>query len=390
MVLRLNWLTCYNPLVDWVLRSIIFCTLVQESVPLMTSLCACLPLEASPAPIFNSLAVPPSLSDSTPVSLVSTPVLPAPVSPEPMAPRPPSISLINAAAFARTSKLPGSQVFQFNITDPEASTCAAAATDQSPVDLKNVPQEYHEFADVFSKGRADSLPPHHPYDLKINLEDSATPPFRPIYSLSQSELTALWEFINEHLSIGFIHPTCSPCGAPVLFIKKKDGSLRLCVDFRGLNRITKKDRYPIPLMADLLDAPWKAWIYTKIDLRHAYHLVHIAEGDEWKTAFRTRYGSFEWNVMPFGLTNAPATFQRFMNDIFSNLLDISVVIYLDDILIYSDNMADHKKHVREVLWCLCANRLYTHTDKCEFHTKSVEYLGFTLHTDINFTALKIH
>ena len=378
MVLGLNWLTRYNPLVDWVLRSIDFRTPVQESVPPTTSLRACLPLEASPAPIYGSPAVPLSPPDSTPVSPVLTPVSPAPVAPESTAPRPPSISLINAAAFARASKLPGSQVFQINLTDPEASARAAAATDPTPVDLKNIPQEYHEFADVFSKGRADSLPPHRPYDLKINLEDGATPPFGPIYSLSQSELTALREFIDEHLSIGFIRPTRSPCGAPVLFIKKKDGSLRLCVDFRGLNRITKKDRYPIPLTADLLDAPRKARIYTKIDLRHAYHLVRIAEGDEWKTAFRTRYGSFEWNVMPFGLTNAPATFQRFMNDIFSDLLDLSVVIYLDDILIYSDNMADHKKQVREVLRRLRANGLYARADKCEFHSDSVEYLGFIL------------
>jgi len=116
-----------------------------------------------------------------------------------------------------------------------------------------------------------------------------------------------------------------PHGALVLFIKKKDGSLRLCIDFRSLNKITKKDRYPLPLISDLLDSPRKARIYTKIDLRHAYHLVRIAEGDEWKTAFRTRYGAFEWSVMPFRLTNAPAAFQRFMNDLFSNLLDVCVV-----------------------------------------------------------------
>jgi len=113
--------------------------------------------------------------------------------------------------------------------------------------------------------------------------------------------------------------------------------------------MTHKDRYPIPLLNDLLDAPRKAWIYSKIDLKRAYHLVRIAKEDEWKIAFRIRYGSFEWLVIPFGLSNAPSAFQRFMNDIFSDLLDVSVVIYLDDILIYSDNMDDHKKHVKEVL-----------------------------------------
>ena len=141
--------------------------------------------------------------------------------------------------------------------------------------------------------------------------------------------------------MGFIQPTSSLHGAPVLFVKKKDGSLRLCVDFRGLNRISKKDRYPLPLISDLLDSPRKAQVYSKIDLCHAYHLVRIANGDEWKTAFRTRYGSFEWSVMLFGLTNAPVAFQQFMNDIFSDILDVCVVIYLDDILIYSNNISKH-------------------------------------------------
>ena len=127
------------------------------------------------------------------------------------------------------------------------------------------------------------------------------------------------------------------------------GGLRLCIDFRGLNKISKKDRYPLPFISDLLSTAGKARIYTTIDLRHAYHLIRIAEGDEWKTAFRTCYGSFEWLVMPFGLTNAPAAFQRYMNDIFSDLLDVNIIIYLDDILVYSDNPADHTKHVCEVL-----------------------------------------
>ena len=124
------------------------------------------------------------------------------------------------------------------------------------------------------------------------------------------------------------------------------------MDFRGLNRIMKTDCYPLPLISDLLDASGRAQIYTKIDLQHAYHLVRIAKGDEWKTAFRTHYGSFEWLVMPFRLTNALAAFQRFMNNIFSDILDVCVIVYLDDILIYSDNPELHRKHVQEVLWRL--------------------------------------
>jgi len=245
-------------------------------------------------------------------------------------------------------------------------------------DLSNVPSEYHEFADVFSKTKAEVLPPHCPYDLKINLEEGAQPLVGPIYSLSASEQEALKEFIEENLNTGFIQPTSSLHSAPVLFIKKKNGSLHLCVDFRSLNRISKKNRYPLLLISNLLDSPHKARVYSKIDLCHAYHLVHIADGDEWKTAFRTRYGSFEWSVMLFGLTNASTAFQQFMNDIFSNLLDVCVMIYLDDILIYSNNMSKHHRHVKEVLKRLRKAGLYAKAEKCKFHSESVEYLEYIL------------
>jgi len=142
-----------------------------------------------------------------------------------------------------------------------------------------------------------------------------------------------------------------------------------------------KDRYPIPLLNDLLDTPRKAQIYSKIDLKSAYHLVHIAKGDEWKTAFCTCYGSFKWLVISFGLSNAPSVFQRFMNDIFSDVLNVFVVIYLDDILIYSDNMDNHKKHVKEVLKRLRKNQLYASPTKYVFHQDRIEFLGFVLGVD---------
>ena len=131
-------------------------------------------------------------------------------------------------------------------------------TTSTPVDLSMLPEEYHNFVDVFSKSKAGKLADHQPYDLKITLDEGTVPPFGPIYSLSQEELAALRKFIDENLATGFIRPSCSPCGAPVLFIWKKDGSLRLCVDFRGLNQISKKDHYPLPLISDLLNAPQKA------------------------------------------------------------------------------------------------------------------------------------
>jgi hypothetical protein len=202
-----------------------------------------------------------------------------------------------------------------------------------------------------------------------------------MYSLSPAELETLREFIDENVRYGFIRATNSPHGAPVLFSRNSNGSLRLCVDYRGLNRISKKDRYPLPLISDLLATAGKARVYTTLDLRHAYYLVRIAEGDEWKTAFRTRYGSFEWLVMPFGLTNAPSAFQRFMNDIFSDMLDVNVIIYLDDILVYSNDPAEHKKHVHEVFRRLRENGLYCKAEKCHFNKDTVNYLGFVLSKD---------
>ena len=142
--------------------------------------------------------------------------------------------------------------------------------------------------------------------------------------------------------------------------------------------ISKKNHYPLLLISNLLDSSHKAWVYSKIDLRHAYHLVHIADSDEWKIAFRTCYGSFEWSVMPFGLTNTPAAFQQLMNNIFSNLLDVCVMIYLDDILIYLNNMSEHHQHVKEILKHLHKAGLYAKAEKCKFYSESVEYLGYIL------------
>ena len=241
-----------------------------------------------------------------------------------------------------------------------------------------VPSDYHDFTDIFSKTCACTPAPHRPYNLKIELEEGTSPPFSLIYSLSQSELKSLWEFLDEHLVMDFICPSQSLGGAPVLFACKKDGLLWLCINFCGLNKITKKDHYPLPHISDLLNSPCKAKIYSKIYLQHMYHLVWIQEGDEWKTAFQTCYSSFEWRIMPFGLTNTPAAFQCFMNDIFGDLLDVCILVYLDDILIYSDSKEEHRHHVWEILWCLRQHHLYARTDKCFFHVSTVEYLGYIL------------
>src|SRR5258705_12379515 len=232
---------------------------------------------------------------------------------------------------------------------PPSDSYPICTSSLTPDPLSGIPVDYHEYHEVFSGAKANTLPPHQPYNLQISLEEGAKPFHGPIYSLLPLELTALQEFLEEHTRNGFIRPTKSPWGSLVLFIKKKDGSLCLCVNFCALNKVTEKDHYPLPLITDLLNAPGPTRIYTKMDLKHAYHLVCIVEGDKPKMAFRTRYGSFKWRVMPFGLSNAPAAFQRSINDILGDLLDVCMIGYLDDILIYSDSLDKHKDHVQDML-----------------------------------------
>ncbi|XP_061485300.1 uncharacterized protein LOC133385725, partial [Rhineura floridana] len=255
-----------------------------------------------------------------------------------------------------------------NIEAPE--TCLALASSVPEA----LPEQYREFADVFGKQEADQLPPHRPYDCPIDLLPGAKIPVGRLYSLSEPELAALREFLDKNLRRGFIRPSTSPAAAPVPFVKKKCGELRLCNDYRALNQITVRNRYPLPLIPELLERLRGARIFTKLDLRGAYNLVRMREGDEWKTAFRTRYGHFEYTVMPFGLCNAPAVFQHFMNDIFRDLLDRFLVIYLDDILIYSRNPSEHKEHVRAVLQRLREHRLFAKLDKCAFDLMTVDFL----------------
>jgi hypothetical protein len=225
--------------------------------------------------------------------------------------------------------------------------------DNHPDPLKFVPPEYHDFADVFSKTSALQLPPSRPFDHAIDLENNVTPGHSLIYSLSEPEHAAVKEFIDDHLATGTIRPSQSPIRAPVLFTKKKDGALRMVMDYRRLNAVMRKDQYPILRINDLLECLGKASIFTKIDLRNTYHLLCIEEGDEWKPAFRTRHGSFEFLAMPFGLTNAPSSFQQFMNTIFGDLLDVMLVIYLDDILIYTtQNMSGRSSVACESTVCL--------------------------------------
>ena len=249
------------------------------------------------------------------------------------------------------------------------------------VEAKTVPEEYQYVARVFSKEAAGILPDHHSMEHRIDLEPGTKPPYGPIYALSEKELEVLREYLETSEAKGWIRRSTSPAGAPIMFVPKKGGGLRLCVDYRGLNRITIKNRTPLPLISETMDRLRHAKRFTKLDLKDAYHRLRIKEGDEWKTAFRTRYGHFEYCVMPFGLSNAPATFQVYINHALVGLVDVTCVVYLDDILIYSEDPEQHTAAVRSVLERLDQHQLYVNLDKCEFDTERVEFLGFVISPD---------
>jgi hypothetical protein len=274
-------------------------------------------------------------------------------------------------------------VSDFDFVPVPVLACPVSVPDQSAtssVSKNHLPSAYAEFANVFSKDGAETLPEHRKFDISIDLIPGATVPWGPIYNLTEPELATLRDYLSENLKRGFIRPSKSSAGAPILFVKKKDGSLRLCVDYRALNAVTIPNRVPLPLLDSLLPRLRSARVFSKIDLRGAYNLVRVKEGHEWKTAFRCQYGLYEYRVMPFGLCNAPAVFQALMTEIFRDLLDVCVIIYLDDILVFSNSERDHINHVKQVLSRLSENRLFAKLEKCQFHVESVEFLGYIIST----------
>ncbi|SOV04618.1 uncharacterized protein UDID_17154 [Ustilago sp. UG-2017a] len=354
IILGLPWLKGANPSIDWQSGNI-----TMQSPPLTPSLMApsqlpspTLPSASLDIDVIDAIAFDQSLQSDC---LTSGTLYPSPVQSQ------------HLLATTTTSS---------DTTTTSSDTTMALAYDAGLPDI--IPQEYHQYLDVFSRVKADKLLPHRTYDHQIPLEEGKSPPFGPIYSLSEHELKTLREYLEENLAKGFISPSDSLAASPILFVKKKDGSLRLCVDYRGLNRITIHNRYPLPLIDELLDRLHKARFFTRIDLRGAYNLLRIAKGDEWKTAFCTRYGLFQYNVMPFGLTNAPASFQHLMNDTFKDMLDRSLIIYLDDLLIYSSTLEQHQGHVSAVLARLRQAGLYAKAEKCQFSTSQTEFLGFVV------------
>ncbi|GJY29311.1 putative nucleotidyltransferase, ribonuclease H [Tanacetum coccineum] len=231
-----------------------------------------------------------------------------------------------------------------------------------------------EFPDVFPED-LPGLPPVRQVEFQIDLIPGAAPVARTPYRLAPSEMQELSNQLQELTDRGFIRPSTSPWGAPVLFVKKKDGSFRMCIDYRELNKLTIKNRYPLPRIDDLFDQLQGSSVYSKIDLRSGYHQLRVREEDIPKTAFRTRYGHYEFQVMPFGLTNAPAVFMDLMNRVCKPYLDKFVIVFIDDILIYSRNEEEHANHLRIILELLRKEKLYAKFSKCDFWIHIVQFLG---------------
>ncbi len=256
------------------------------------------------------------------------------------------------------------------------SICSTSIESPETYQVTHVPPEYQSFKDVFSKEAATHLPPHRPWDCCIDLRHGAKLPKGHIYPLSIPERTAMEEYVKEALNQGFIRPSTSPAASSFFFVAKKDGGLRPCIDYRVLNDQKVKFAYPLPLVPAALEELRGACIFSKLDLRSAYNLIRIRRGDEWKTAFVTPTGHYEYRVMPYGLSNSPSIFQNFMNEIFRDMINRFVLIYIDDILIYSPTMEEHRCHVTQILQRLRQHHLYLKTEKCEFHKSTIHFLGY--------------
>nr|AAD22339.1 putative retroelement pol polyprotein [Arabidopsis thaliana] len=277
--------------------------------------------------------------------------------------RPTSGSLVISAVQAKKMIEKGCEAYLVTISMPESLGQVAVS------DIRVI----QEFEDVFQS--LQGLPPSRSDPFTIELEPGTAPLSKAPYRMAPAEMTELKKQLEDLLGKGFIRPSTSPWGAPVLFVKKKDGSFRLCIDYRGLNWVTVKNKYPLPRIDELLDQLRGATCFSKIDLTSGYHQIPIAEADVRKTAFRTRYGHFEFVVMPFALTNAPAAFMRLMNSVFQEFLDEFVIIFIDDILVYSKSPEEHEVHLRRVMEKLREQKLFAKLSKCSFWQREIGFLG---------------
>ena len=349
VVLGLPWLRSHRAIIDLNRNRLVFAPEATCSSP---------EIQASPVP-----------SPSVPAATVPAPPMPSPT-------KPLEVYAIGSAPFVRLARKKNHTLFTVTLRDIEKALVIKPSVDPAAI----LPPEYHDFLDVFSREASDTLPEHRPYDHKIQLEPGKTPGFGPLYGMSQDELRVLKKYLEDNLAKGFIRSSSSSAASPVLFVRKPGGDLRFCVDYRGLNAITVKNRYPLPLIRETLDRLVKAQYYTKLDIIAAFNKLRMAEGEEWKTAFRTRYGLYEYLVLPFGLVNAPSSFQHYINEALHEYLDVFCTAYIDDILIYSNTRKEHTQHVRKVLERLQAAGLQVNIEKCEFIVTEVKYLGLIITT----------
>jgi len=258
----------------------------------------------------------------------------------------------------------------------EAYLCCIMKDRKEGMKLEDIPV-VKEFSDAFPE-EILGLPPKREIDFEIELEPGVHPISKPPYRMAPAELKELKVQLEDLLQKGYIRPSMSPWGAPVLFVKKKDGILRLCIDYRKLNKITIKNKYPLSRIENLFNQLQGMRVFSKIDLRLGCHQLRIKPEDTPKTTFRTRYGHYEFTVMPFGLTNAPVAFMDLMNRVFRPYLDEFVVVFIDDILIYSKIEEEHSEHLRIVLQTLREHKLYAKLSKCEFWLSEVTFLGHVI------------
>jgi hypothetical protein len=244
------------------------------------------------------------------------------------------------------------------------------------LEIKDIPVVC-EFPDVFPED-LPGLPPEREVEFVIELKPGTAPVSRRSYQMPPNELAELKIQLQDLLEKGFIWPSSSPWGCPAIFVKKKDQTLWMCVDYRPLNEVTIKNKYPLPRIDILFDQLTGARVFSKIGLRLGYHQIRIRPEDIPKTTFTTRYGLFEYLVMSFGLTNAPAHFTYLMNSVFMPELDKFVVVFIDDILIYSKNEEEHAQHLRIVLTRLREHQLYAKFSKCAFWLEEIQFLGHVL------------
>ncbi len=272
------------------------------------------------------------------------------------------------------------------LTDTNAGilgmVCAAPNEKELQEAIARVPEIFRGYTTIMTAEAAMVLPRHGPYDHAIDLKEGAIPPWGPIYALNDTELEELRNWLEKMTKMGAVRPSKSSCSSPMLFVPKGHGrGLRLCVDYRGINKVTVPNRYPLPNMDELRERVRGSKWFTKLDLKNGYHLVRIKKGDEWKTAFRCRYGLYEYTVMPFGLMNAPSTFQAMVNHIFRDMLDKGTIAFMDDIMTHAADRKTHDRITLEVLRRLKENGLCIAPDKCEWAKQEVEFLGYMISGD---------